>query len=104
MSLCDELPWDLKGFCIGEKKDPSTNLEMGYPVLNNASSCGSEFIIKEEDIFIDENSTEEVEKEDFYQLCPECGYLVRVTDYIKNVNVKRRIINRCKGSVKKLKK
>jgi len=104
LSLCDELPWDLKGFCIGEKKDPSTSLEMGYPVLNNVSSCGSEFIIKEEDIFIDENSTKEVETEDFYQLCPECGYLVRVTDYIENVNVKKRIISRCKGSVKQLKK
>ncbi len=104
LSLCDELPWDLKGVCIGKRLDPSTSLEMGYPVLNNISSCGSVFTINENDIFVDENSDKDFDCEEFYQLCPECGYMVRVTDYIKNDNVKKRIINRCKGSVKQLKK
>ena len=104
LNVCDELPWNLKGLCIGKRMEPSVSLDMGYPVLNGINSCGSEFVVKEEDIFIDENSNKEVEEEDFYQLCPECGYMVRVTDYIKNINVKKRIINRCKGSVKRLKK
>jgi len=100
----DELPWDLKTICVGEKLNPDTSLEMGCSIPNTPYACGSIFNINESDIFIDIKNGEGKEKVDFYQLCPECGYAVKISNRIFNDKIKKRIIDRHIEGVKQLKK
>lgn len=96
LNFHDELPWDLEVLCAGQKLEPSASLEVGYPVLNNPLACGSSFRVKEEDIFVGEGK--------FYQLCPECGYMVQIPSELINERVQKRIIDRHEKFVKQLKK
>ena len=65
-----ELPWDLKVKC------------------DNLDTCGKTFFVKEEEIFMDEFNN-------FYQLCPICGSLVKIDNDLLIEVVKARIEDRC---------
>lgn len=80
----DELPWDLEIKCMFD----NDNLERPY----NTNPCLNFFNIKEEDIFINPNSKEY----GYYQVCPQCGFIVNVPDNILSEGIKKRIEDRCK--------
>lgn len=74
----DVLDWDYKEECREDE-------EIKRP--SGTRACGTSFRIKEGDIFFYEDN--------FYHLCPECFYIVKLTkDNIPEV-VGKRIINRC---------
>ena len=71
----DELPWNMKVKCFSDNSCVRPR---------NTSSCGSEFLVKEEDMFVIDDNV--------YHLCSNCGYIVRVS---VNHRIKNRIKRRC---------
>ncbi len=70
----DIIPWDSKVDC---HEDSSIERP------SNTYSCGSSFVVKEENIFFYDNY--------FYELCPNCKYIVRVDDSLIPKKVSERI-------------
>ncbi len=80
----DELPYNLEIKC-------SSKDDFHHPKLTHSKNtipCGKKFIIKEEAIFISSPNQ-------YYQLCPYCGFIVNVSDKIISDKIKVRIIKRC---------
>ena len=57
----------------------------------NTESCGENFIIKEDEIFVNPND----ELYRYYQLCPHCGFIVNIPKEILSDGIRQRIEERC---------
>ena len=57
----------------------------------NTEPCGENFIIKEDEIFV--NPDDKLYR--YYQLCPHCGYIVNIPKEILSDGIKQRIEERC---------
>lgn len=71
----DELPWNMKVKCSGDNS---------FIRPDNTKCCGEEFFVREEDLFCIEDGV--------YQLCGNCGYIVKVD--VKD-KIKDRVKKRC---------
>lgn len=89
--LCyhDELPWDLEFVCVEQKDDND------YCRPQNTKPCGEKFYIDESKIFKIYDYKTSTFLEEYYQMCPKCGYIVRVPDYLLSEGIKKRITERC---------
>lgn len=83
ISLHDELPFNLFTECSFDEVD--TTLERP----NNTRPCHFQFRISEENIFTDNLGN-------FYQLCPNCGYITLIDETLIPDSIQDRIIARCK--------
>ena len=89
----DELPHDLEIFCELEEE----NGEIALKRPNNTEPCDKYFNIKEEEIFCQPMSYNPIMYYDrYYQLCPHCGYIVRIPNEILSYGIKKRIQERNK--------
>lgn len=61
----------------------------------DCSPCGNAFDIDEMEIFYEKEFFMGKEYYLFYQLCPKCGYMVRIPEEILGKSSKKRIIRRC---------
>lgn len=87
----DELPCDLEIACELEEEYVQTMIETRLYRPENTMSCGENFIVKEDEIFI--NSKDKLYR--YYQLCPHCGYIVNIPKEILSNGIKLRIEYRC---------
>lgn len=87
----DELPCDLEITCDMEEEYIPTMIETRLHRPENTKPCGKSFVIREEEIFI--NQADRLYR--YYQLCPHCGYIVNVPKEILSKGIKQRIEDRC---------
>ena len=87
----DELPCDLEITCEIEDKYVDDILDTRLIRPDNTASCGENFIVKEDEIFINQNDN----LYRYYQVCPNCGYIVNIPKEILSDGIKQRIENRC---------
>ena len=87
----DELPCDLEITCGLEEEYIKTMIETRLYRPENTQQCGENFIIKEEEIFVNPND----KLYRYYQLCPHCGYIVNIPKEILSDGIKQRIEERC---------
>lgn len=87
----DELPCDLEITCELEEKYIKTMIETRLYRPENTESCGENFVIKEEEIFVNPNDN----LYRYYQLCPHCGFIVNIPKEILSDGIKQRIEERC---------
>ena len=87
----DELPCDLEIACAIEEEYVQSEMETMLYRPENTEPCGENFIIKEEEIFVNSN----VDLYRYYQVCPYCGYMVNIPKEILSDGVKQRIEDRC---------
>lgn len=78
------LPWDF------ELKCELQNIPL-FIRPNNTEPCGEIFYIKEENIFVRQNSDEYK----YFYLCPKCGYMINIPNEIIPEGMKKRIDERC---------
>lgn len=82
LSLNDELPWDLETVCAyGDNIENLVRPQQTTP-------CNRTFFVEEKEIFKAPNGK-------YYQLCPECGFIVNIDEKIFSPGVKDRIDKRC---------
>ena len=100
--LCyhDELPCDLEITCELEEEYAKTMIETRLCRPNHTNPCGENFIIKEEEIFI--NPDDKLYR--YYQLCPHCGFIVNIPKEILSDGIKQRIEERCQQDDKLFRK
>lgn len=91
----DELPCDLEIDCNLEIKNAEPNKILKRP--ENTTSCGKPFTIKKEEIFVGPNNQ-------YYQLCPHCGFIVNIPSNIISDGIKKRINERCQKDDKLFRK
>lgn len=90
----DELPYDLEITCELEEEKKG---EIRLIRPNNTEPCNKHFYIKEEEIFCNPMSYNPIMYFDkYYQLCPHCGYIVRIPNEILSYEIKKRIEERNK--------
>lgn len=87
----DELPYDLEIACELEEEYIKTMTETRLYRPENTESCGENFVIKEEEIFVNPND----KLYRYYQLCPHCGFIVNIPKEILSDGIKQRIEERC---------
>ena len=87
----DELPCDLEITCDIEEEYIKTMMETRLYRPEKTKPCGENFIIKEEEIFVDSND----KLYRYYQLCPHCGFIVNIPKEIMSEGIKQRIGERC---------
>ncbi len=87
----DELPCDLEITCDLEKEYIETMIESRLQRPENTAPCKEQFVIKEEEIFINPNDV----LYRYYQLCPHCGFMVNIPKEILSKGIKKRIEDRC---------
>jgi len=87
----DELPCDLEIACDLEEEYIQTMIETRLYRPENTEPCGENFVIKEEEIFV--NPSDRLYR--YYQLCPHCGYIVNIPKEILSEGIKQRIEERC---------
>ena len=87
----DELPCDLEIACELEEEYIKTMIETRLYRPENTKSCGENFVIKENEIFV--NPNDKIYR--YYQLCPHCGYIVNIPKEILSDGIKQRIEERC---------
>lgn len=87
----DELPWDLLVKCEVDKNSIYKPREKRLINRNCQSPCGEEFYLIEENIFINPND----EFYDYYQICPNCGYIITVPHSLLPNTIRTRIEERC---------
>ena len=87
----DELPCDLEITCDLEEEYIQTMIETRLYRPENTEPCGENFIIKEEEIFVNPNDR----LYRYYQLCPHCGFIVNIPKEILSDGIKQRIEDRC---------
>lgn len=87
----DELPCDLEIVCALEEEYIKTMIETRLYRPENTESCGENFIIKEDEIFVNPND----KLYRYYQLCPHCGFIVNIPKEILSDGIKQRIEERC---------
>lgn len=75
----DEIPYNTNVFCRYERAPETLRPDITKP-------CRSEFKVNEEEIFSDGNS--------FYQLCPNCGFIVKIDGNLLSQGVKERILTK----------
>ena len=75
----DEIPYNTNVFCRYEYDSKVLRPDITKP-------CRNEFRINEEDIFTDGSS--------FYQLCPNCGFIVKIDSNLLSQKVKERILSK----------
>lgn len=73
----DIVPWDSKVECCSDDSIQRPS---------NSFPCGTSFVVNEGDIFFYENK--------FFELCPDCKYIVRVEDSLIPKRVSKRIIDK----------
>ena len=83
----DELPNDLEINCGIEEEYIETRLRRP----ENTKPCGENFIIKENEIFVNPNDR----LYRYYQVCPHCGFIVNIPKEILSDGLKQRIEDRC---------
>ena len=92
----DELPCDLKITCdIGLDCD-----QMKLVRPDNTECCEKEFIIKEDEIFV--NPNDDIYR--YYQMCPHCGYIVNIPNENLSEGIMQRIEDRCNKDLKLFRK
>lgn len=87
----DELPCDLEMVCELEEEYIKTMIETRLYRPEHTEPCRENFIVKEEEIFVNPNDT----LYRYYQLCPHCGYMVNIPKEILSDGIKQRIEDRC---------
>ena len=87
----DELPCDLEITCELEEEYVKTMMETRLYRPEHTAPCGKNFIVKEEEIFVDPSD----KLYRYYQLCPHCGYIVNIPKEILSEGIKQRIEDRC---------
>ena len=87
----DELPCDLEIACELEEEYVKTMMETRLYRPEHTAPCGKNFIVKEEEIFVDPSD----KLYRYYQLCPHCGYIVNIPKEILSEGIKQRIEDRC---------
>ena len=87
----DELPCDLEISCELEEEYVPMMIETRLHRPENTEPCGENFIVKENEIFVDSND----KLYRYYQLCPHCGYMVNIPKEILSDGIKQRIEDRC---------
>ena len=87
----DELPYDLEITCGIEEEYVETMIDTRLCRPDNTLACGENFVIKEEEIFVD--PSDKIYR--YYQLCPNCGYMVNIPKEILSEGIKKRIEDRC---------
>lgn len=88
----DELPCDLEIAC---------NLEEDYRTRlirpEHTSPCGEYFYVNEREMFCNPISYNPIiYSENYYQLCPHCGYIVNIPKEILSPGIRKRIQDRCR--------
>ena len=83
----DELPWNLKIMCSDDSS---------FERPKGTKPCFSNLNVREENVFMLGNY--------FYNICPNCGYIVNVTDSLVNSKVRERIALRCSEDIHNSKK
>ena len=96
----DELPCDLEITCGLEEEYIKIMIETRLYRPENTQPCGENFIIKEEEIFVNPND----KLYRYYQLCPHCGYIVNIPKEILSDGIKQRIEERCSKDEKLFRK
>lgn len=92
----DELPWDLSINCNEKNKQTFMFIfDSTVEKVSPSETCGKDFHIKEQDIFINEFIVEGTRYIDYYQLCPNCGNIIKVPDKLLSDGIKQRIVSRC---------
>ncbi len=85
----DEIPWNRMTIC----EDIDQDLEVISLVRpQNTSPCKKSFYVREEDIFVKEDSP----LYRYYMICPHCGYIVSVPINILTDSTITRIEDRCR--------
>lgn len=87
----DELPCDLEITCAIEEEYIKTMIETRLYRPENTEPCGENFVISEEEIFVNPNDR----LYRYYQLCPHCGFIVNIPKEILSDGIKQRIEDRC---------
>lgn len=87
----DELPNDLEINCSIEEEYIETLIETRLRRPENTKPCGENFIIKENEIFVNPND----HLYRYYQICPHCGFIVNIPKEILSDGLKQRIEDRC---------
>jgi len=83
----DELPWNLKVMCSDDSS---------FERPKGTKPCFRNLNVREENVFMLGNY--------FYNMCPNCGYIVNVTDSLVNSKVRERIAMRCGDDIHNSKK
>lgn len=96
----DELPRDLEITCGIEEEYIPLMIETRLYRPENTSPCGENFIIREEEIFVNPNDT----LYRYYQICPHCGFIVNIPKEILSDSIKQRIEDRCSTDEKLFRK
>lgn len=92
----DELPWDLEINCHLEKSNSDNKFDVRLARPDNTNPCNQYFKIKETEIFCKPIEYSQIAyKYEYYQLCPHCGYIVRIPKEILSCGIKKRIEDRC---------
>ncbi|MBQ3021613.1 MAG: hypothetical protein IJD92_05280 [Bacilli bacterium] len=87
----DELPHDLEINCAIEEEYIKTMIETRLKRPENTKPCGDNFIIRENEIFV--NPDDKLYR--YYQICPNCGFIVNIPKEILSYGLKKRIEDRC---------
>ncbi len=85
----DELPCDLEIPCSYLEENLSDSETIERP--SNTFPCGENFTIKEEEIFVNPSSRHNR----YYEVCPNCGFIVNIPSEIIPEKVKEKIEKRC---------
>ena len=91
MCYHDELPYGMHKICELEEEYIKTMIDSRLQRPDNTEPCGEMFRIDENEIFI--NPDDNLYR--YYQVCPNCGYLVNIPKEVLPDEVKQRIEERC---------
>ena len=87
----DELPYDLEITCLLEDEYIETMIDTRLNRQKGTTACKNNFIIKESEIFV--NPDDSLYR--YYQVCPNCGYIVNIPKEILSEGIRQRIETRC---------
>ena len=87
LKLHDELAWDLEIKCEMEEPELRTMIDSRLIRPDNTSPCDFSFRISEGNIF--------VYGRNFYHLCSNCGFIVKVDNSLLSEGIQKRIRERC---------
>lgn len=86
LSLHDMIGYDIKVYC-GDNEEEIDNISDKIRIVNRGGACYKEFNLMEEEIFTDFMGN-------YYQLCPLCGYITRISEEILSEKIQDRIIDK----------
>ena len=88
----NEIPWNLRINCALEEECTSLLVDTRLERPKNTAACGEQFRVIESEIFV--NPYDRLYR--YFQICPNCGYIVHIPVNLLSNEIKERIEKRCK--------